>query len=197
MIAPDLTDIVSGSLYDCLTLQPGESLVPGIRMFVEPAGRAKTFAETNMHDSGKLPPPNFFQIRRIVFTFSVSTKNKDLYAIAEAVTWNLWIGQKRYVEVLLISLPSRYETKAPIRTCSFCRAVFAARLDCPSCGASAFTLPDCNETTGRQFYLDLAEPLYLLTQQSFYGNFSFCPYVVESTLKLWVHLEGLHGRPVQ
>ncbi len=202
---PSVMDVQTGALWDSISLSPGQTFTgPWATLFRDHIGThsptRKTAADTNMRQSGRLDAPEAFCIQRVVFTFSRDTSDKDMYAIAENCMWRFWLGQKRYLWAVLVSLPSVHQPTAPIRICTYCSGVYVMSMACPGCGAREFTLstlPGEPVAGGRQFALDVNPHVVIGNQMNFYADFDGNPYIVEGPFKMWCHLEGLHARGTQ
>jgi hypothetical protein len=199
---PDWERAETASLWDSINYKDGEQLPNSIDLFqnsigqFDRSGDVRRLVDTSMVRGGQLPPPHYFKINRVLFTFSASTSDKMVYSFAEATVWTLRINDRLYLRNALIALPQSREPTAPIRTCQFCRAVWVMSETCPGCGAREFTLStigQSEERVGRQFFLDLPADRTLLIEplQSFALNLmTHGLFVVDGTLRMWVHFEG-------
>jgi hypothetical protein len=208
----DRYDVAHGFLWDSVSLKAHQRSERLVQLFSQPIGlvdpygfpenRIKTLADTNMQQSQRLPAPESFNIERVIFTFSRSTTDHDLYDFAERGVFSFWLGCRYYLRSQLISLPSTGATEAPIRICDFCSGVYAGGTQCPGCGASSFTLASLGEKhAGRGFVLELHKQLAMRIeqQQQFYVTIeldcdNWCP---SERFKFWCHLEGQHMRGIQ
>jgi hypothetical protein len=203
---PDCMDVQIGAIWDSVQLERGQEFNSSLALFRHPVGhpayplpRLKTLTDTSMVERSRLPAPQAFAVKRVVFTFSRDTVDKDLYAIAERLLWRFWLGQKYYLWSILVSMPAVHQPIAPFRVCSFCAGVYVQSTQCPGCGAKDFTLSSLGDPqlSGRQFALDVYPHVVINNQMSFYMSFECETYRVENKFKMWCHLEGLHAREVQ
>ena len=194
-------DVQHGALWDSVSLPAGATLTPRINLFEDPlrSDSTRTLVDTNMTQSRKLDAPESFQIQRVVLTFSATVDNRDFYSILERLTWTVWIGQKRYLWAVAISMPTANNIPAPVRACTFCRRVYVGCDECPGCGATSFTLPVPElDQGGKRFYMDLIWPVDILNQMSFFATLELgTPHTLWKDFKMWFHLEGLHARGTQ
>lgn len=195
-------DVVSGQIWDSFNADRGFTFANRHNLFDRSVNHIVSYADTNMEMPNKLPAPEMFLIKRVVFTFSKSCEDSVIYGFAERAVWSLWIGQKRYAHAVLISLPTTVQNvMAPIRICSFCQSVYCGDRACTQCGATQFTLGkwDLGQAeVGRQFILELLQELPILCQQTFRAEIECRPmYTLDGPLRMWCHLEGLHARGVQ
>lgn len=195
-------DIVMGRLWDSISYTAGATVDEhNSRLFADigPQSR-KTYADTNMMRAQQLCAPEAFAVERITFTFSKDSLDADVYALAESLAWDLWLGKKTYATALMISMHAYDRAQAaPFRVCEYCRAVYVQERACPGCGAREFTLSGFGEAinAGRQFVMDIDKPLVILNQMQFWVGFRyFHPHTLRGALKLWCHFEGPHARGV-
>ena len=199
-------DVQHGHLWDSIELKQEQIFHQHLMMFDTPIGhpdtigKTKTYADTNMQMCRQLPAPQHFLIKRILFTFSKTCNEHDMFSIAEDAVWFLWLGQKHYLHTQMISMQTTGE-KAPIKTCSFCRGVYVNSPSCRNCGASEFKLNDVGEVEelGRVFYLDLheTEELHIAQGLTFWVGFQCQEIMMRERMKMWCHLEGKIARGVQ
>lgn len=200
-------DVQHGHLWDSIVIQP-ERRLRGVKLFHCPIGNTdpyddhvKTLADTNLSMWGRLPMPEEFLVKRLIFTFSKAAADPDVYNVAESAVYRFILGQKIYLTSHLISLnQAAAEVAAPFHRCDFCHSLFVQRTECPGCGARQFTLTTLGSSAevGRQFYQDIAYPLWIGEQEDFYMGFeeSAAP-PLSGPVKMWVHLEGDHARGIQ
>ena len=203
----DQIDVQPGYQWDSISLEPGQTFHDGLRMFDLPigtplsSGRAKSYADTSMYKGNTFVAPEAFAIRRVLFTFSKTASEVDIFSIVEAQVWRLHLGRKMYLGSPMISLQQTELTKAPIRICEYCRAVYVQESSCPGCGARDFQLSSVGGgmMSGLAFYMDLPKgsELPIENEEYFYVNFSGESYTVRNRLKMWCHFEGLHARPIR
>lgn len=196
-------DAVHDSLYDSVSYYKGQH-IKSHTLFSVPIGQqGKTLLDTNMEMSHTLPLPMHHEIKRILFTFPGTCNKRSVLEVAENVWFELWIGQKRYAQAVIITLPCVITPDAPLKVCDFCKSVFCNNSRCPNCGAQQFTLhtlgkehPEYHHDSGsHQFWLDLLIPLPIMQQQYFsvklYGD-----YTTSDTVRMWCHLEGILYRGI-
>jgi hypothetical protein len=196
-------DIQKGRLWDCIDFAAGSSLYPAYLRFFENVGpgSGKTILESNVSTPHRLDAPEAFSIRRVLFTFDRRAVEEDVYGIAESCCFSLMLGQKYYLRSPIITLQTTNAPLAPIRHCTYCRAVYVMQEQCPGCGAQEFLLDASGEfEVGRCFFLDLApeESIVIVNQMSFrvFLDTNAWGYTLKAKLRLWCHLEGLHMRGV-
>lgn len=199
-------DVVHGFKWDSLSYVAGSTLTRyNSDMFRVPVGLesltgsgAKLMADTNLYSACKLDAPEMMAVKCIIFTFSKSCDERDLYHFLESYMFRFWMGQKMYSSAVLISLPTVTTPLAPIRICEYCRSVYANQSECPRCGATDFTLSSLGESdNGLQYVMDLNVNLVIANQMSFHLDFDGPNYTFLRNFKMWCHLEGLHARGVQ
>jgi hypothetical protein len=197
-------NIQTGVLWDSVQLCANEA-ADRLELFRVPIGapdqhgRLKSIRDTNMAQHGRLDAPEAFSVRRLVWTFSSFAADQDVYGFAEAVVWTLWLGHKYVARNNIISLQTAPNILAPIRTCEWCRSVYAGDISCPGCGARQFSiqgLPD-GPPAGRRFFLEFLMPVRILNQITFWVDLAAPGFRPAAALELWCHLEGLHATGVQ
>lgn len=209
-ISRNMAEIVQAHIWDSVTFEPNR-MVRDLQMFrvpiglVDPTtGRTKTAADTSMTMCSMLPAPQHFMIYRYIFTFSQTTEEEDMFAIAEGFVWESWLGQKVYHSSPIISLQTMDLGKSPIRICQYCTCVYVQSMQCPGCGSRLFHLTDLGgESVGRSrgFVLDLGnkpdQGLHILQGQSFHVQLRGDGYECRKRAKMWCHFEGMLARGIQ
>lgn len=199
-------DVIQGSIFDSFALSAGGTFTrqnSQLFSYVGPAS-GKTAADTNMELAQRLSAPMMASITRIVFTFAHYCDPRDVLHIAENACWFFRLGRKYYSSGVMLSMQQSKNTIDPIRTCSYCAAVYVNHESCPGCGSREFRLPDIEGEPGviaggRQFYLELPDSMahIIQYQQQFNMTFDLHDYTVLGRFKLWCHLEGKIARGVQ
>ena len=197
-------DVTTGRLWDSVRLQKGSEVNDrSLELFtnIGPSFN-KLYAHTNLYQPRSLPPPESFSVLRIIFTFGKQTSDMDMWKIAENCVWGLWLGSKRYPSSLMVAMQTVVDSGSPLKTCDYCLSWFCNTNRCPNCGASQFQLTGFTDSESgsfrRQFFIELLQPIVILNQMAFYVGFEyFEPFVCDSDISLWCHLEGWHARAVQ
>jgi hypothetical protein len=193
-----MLDVIHGFLWDSIEFDRGATIDRANSFFFRrPISESRTWCDTNMVTSSRLDAPEQFSIQRILFTFSKLCLDVDTFTIMESFMFRFWMGCKYFVSTPIISLPTVSVPTAPIKTCEYCQSVYANQEECPRCGATHFTLSSVGDCGGTQYVMDLAVPLLIVNQMSFYATLEGNQYTFQSKFKMWVHLEGLHAREVQ
>lgn len=193
-------DFVYRSIYDELSLSVGQHMPAHLRMFAEPMGPNKTTVSTNMYHAMRLPAPQQMLIESIAFTIANCSDPRDVSTLSQDCAWRLVVGDKIFADGVMCHMTHRRGEINPIRTCDYCRSVYANTLRCPNCGASQFEinrwLPE--EPSSHQFHQETVHPVVVLQQQSFHLEItSPHHWAIQGKLRFWCNLGGWIARAVQ
>jgi len=131
-------------------------------------GSTITYADTNMHQAGRLDPPEAFMIQRVGIVFSPRCDPISRSTFIENYSLAVWLGCKQFF-------------RCPVAECFSVGQPVVKQFD---------ELPEKGS-------VDLAPlPLILENQMSFFAEISGVPFK-SGYLKFWVVYDGLHARGVQ
>ena len=91
-----MEDRQRGSIYDRLQVQAGTKLSERIVLFENPVGLDRSFVDTNMLLSGRLPAPLDMIIERFLFVFQPTAIQPDIDAFLASYNWEFQILDKIY-----------------------------------------------------------------------------------------------------
>lgn len=206
--------VVRGRIWDSISYRPGQVINShNARWFWDVGMQSgKRYPiDTNMQLACRLPAPEEFVIERALLVFSSASDPKDVQRLTEMATWNLWLGQKRYAEAPLISLPRLGDQtpRAPLKVCLSCRSV-SIHFNCQQCGGTSWEflshggtdMPDTADMDGIKFVYDFGKggEIYLPAQMHFESKLAMDEVVTDlngTGLKLWCFFEGWHAHGIQ
>lgn len=103
----DRIDVQQTPLYDTITVAAGSALTSGTQFFTNVgSGSNKTYAQTNMSQSQRLPSPEAFSIQSIKLRWSENILKADVIALLNGFAFEFWLGQKNYHRAPLWNLPA-------------------------------------------------------------------------------------------
>lgn len=185
----DRVDVQHTPIYDTITIAAGSALTSGTQFFTNVGSASgKTYAQTNMSQSQRLPSPEAFSIQTIKLRWSENILAADAYSIMNGFAFEFYLGQKQYQRAPLWQYP------AGGGVVSTATALAAAA------SAGSYT----NGIATREAQISLAIPIVIENGMTFYaqlvGTSSYTLTAGGSGgtgLTLTCLLDGLYARGVQ
>lgn len=177
-------DVQHEPLYDTVTLAPGATINETSSSLFTNVGPAsgKTFAQTNMSQSRRLPAPEAFSIFSIRLRFSEDILLVDLVALMNGFAFEFYLGQKCY-------------NRGPVWHYNAGGGIFAYTI-----AAVPAVALYANGVPSREAQHKLAIPLVIENQMEFYARLTGTAAALNgggTGLILVCLLDGLHARGVQ
>lgn len=207
---PEIYDVVAGSYYDSIKINPSCDVPRSIRMFREPVSNVRSFVDTNMHQSNMLPAPQQLRVDRLVISIPKVMVEADILNFITNYTVQLLVGDKFYIREPILSLPMQKGQLniSPIRKCLSCLACYVD-LKCPNCGSPEFELFGEHDPTNPEFssnvlrfVFECSVPIVIGNQWHFAVGFEGNGFTLAPAseggrgLLAWVSLEGLIARGI-
>ena len=103
----DRIDVQHTPIYDTVTVAAGSALTSGTQFFTNVGSASgKTYAQTNMSQSQRLPSPEAFSIQSIKVRFSENILFADAISIINGFALEFYLGQKQYQRAPLWQYPA-------------------------------------------------------------------------------------------
>lgn len=182
----DRMDVQHTPLYDTITLSAGAAVTQAATTLFTNVGAVanKTYAQTNMTQSQRLPAPEAFSIFAIRLRWQEDALPADIYGIMSNLAFEFYVGQKYY-------------QRSPIWQYNAGGGVFAS-----ASTASATTFLS-NGVPARESMHKLAIPIVIENQTPFYAWLTGGSYTLATAanggtgLIFQCLLDGLYARGVQ
>lgn len=179
----DNFDIVSASLYDCLTVPMGQRIYSyWSEWFQAPLGQmdhrtGQINTKTNISMPGMLPQPKIFVVEQFMLTFPHTIDPRDVSTLLYNYKFRFYIGQKWFVDEALGALP-----------------IQKIMCSCPACGYES----DESNSDAFRLTIDLKIPLVLENQIYFVGRLETdTPKAVINNTEIWLRANGYEARAIQ
>lgn len=187
-------DVQHTPLYDTVTLSAGSTVNETTSALFTNVGAAsgKTYAQTNMTQSQRLPAPEAFSIFGVRLRWNENINVTDLYAILTNFALEFWLGQKVY-------------QRAPLWYFGAGGGVYGFNYTqtLPASGAQTGANVFVNGWPARDSMHKLAVPIVIENQMTFYARLTGTATTLTTSgsggtgLTVQLILDGFYARGVQ